>query len=85
MITWLSRNQNRIKVPFFLGCIVINVGKHAETESLIKKKMHFKRKYFSKIYSEQILTSVKIYLHIMGHGGNCSYFHQADFHTSTEG
>ena len=43
------------------------VGKHAETGSLIK--MHFKRKHFSEICSEQILTRVKIYLHKMGHGG----------------
>ena len=43
------------------------VGKHAETESLIK--MHFKSKHFLEICSEQILTRVKIYLHKMGHGG----------------
>ena len=52
------------------------VGKHAETEILIK--MHFKRKQFSEICNEHILTRVKIYLHKMGHGGNCYYFHQAD-------
>ena len=52
------------------------VGKHAENESLIK--MHFKRKHFSEICSEQILTRVKIFLHKMGHGGNCNNFHQAD-------
>ena len=55
------------KVRFFLGCVLIIVGKHAETESLIK--MHIKRKHFSEICSEQILTRVKIYLHKMGHGG----------------
>ena len=43
------------------------VRKHAETERLIK--MHFKRKHFSEICSEQILTRVKINLHKMGHGG----------------
>ena len=53
--------------PLVLGCVLINVGKHAETERLIK--MHFKRKYLSKICTEQILTRVKIYLHKMGHGG----------------
>ena len=30
--------KNRIKAPCFLGCVLINVGKHAETESLIKQK-----------------------------------------------
>ena len=68
MITRLSRTKNRIKGPvFLLGCVLIMVGKHAETESL--KKMHFKRKHFSEICSEQILTRVKIYLRKMGHGG----------------
>ena len=68
MITRLSRNQNRIKDPFFfLGCVYIIVGKHAETERLIK--MHFKRKHFSEICRKHILTGVKIYLHKMGHGG----------------
>ena len=68
MITRLSRNQKQNKRSvFFLGCVLINVGKHAETESLIK--MHFKRKYFSKIWSKQILTRVKVYLHNKGHGG----------------
>ena len=55
------------KVRFFLVCVLIIVGKHAATESLIK--MHFKRKHFSEICSEQILTRVKIYLHKMGHEG----------------
>ena len=32
----------------FLGNVLINVGKHVETESLIKKK-HFKEKDFSEI------------------------------------
>ena len=67
MITLLSWNQNRIKGPFFLRCAMIIVGMHAKTESLIK--MHFKRKHFSEIGSEQILTRVKMYLHKMGHGG----------------
>ena len=44
----------------------MTVGKHAETESFIK--MHFKRKHFLEICSEQILTRVKIYLHKRGHG-----------------
>ena len=59
--------KNRIKGSFVPGCVLIIVGKHAEIESLIK--MHFKRKHFSEICSEQILTRVKIYLHKMGHGG----------------
>ena len=68
MIARLSRNpkQNKRSV-FFLGCVYIIVEKHAETESLIK--MHFKRKHFSEICSQHILTRVKIYLHKMGHGG----------------
>ena len=66
MITRLSRNQKQNRRSVFFVCILINVGKHAETKSL--KKMHFKRKYFSKICSEQILTRVKIYLHKMGYG-----------------
>ena len=45
----------------------MNIGKHAETESLLN--MHFKRKHFSEICSEQMLTRVKIYLHKMGHWG----------------
>ena len=66
--------KNRIKGPlFFLEYVLINVGKHVETESLIT--MHFKRKPFAEICSEQILTHVKIYLHSMGHGRNCNYFH----------
>ena len=77
MITRLHHEtQNKIKGPFFLRCVLMIVGKHAETESLIK--MRFKRKHFSEIFSEQILTRVKIYLHKMGHGGNCNYIHQAD-------
>ena len=52
------------------------VGKHAETESLIK--MHFKRKYFSEICSEQILTRVKIVFIRLFMLENCNYFHQAD-------
>ena len=55
--------KNRIKGPFFLGCVLINVGKHAETESLIKNA--FQTKVFSKIRSEQILTHAKKYLHKM--------------------
>ena len=65
-LSWIKK-KNRIKAPFFLGCVLINVVKHAKSESLIKK--HFKRKHFSEICSEQILTKVKIYLHQMGHGG----------------
>ena len=45
MITRLSRNQKQNKRSVFLGCVLIIVGKHAETESLIK--IHFKRKHFS--------------------------------------
>ena len=68
MITRLSQNQKQNKRSvFFLGCVLIIIEKDAETESLIK--MHFKRKHFSEICSEQILTRVKIYLHKMGHGG----------------
>ena len=66
MIRWLSWNQNRIKAPFFLGYDLIIVGKYAETKGLIK--MHCKRKHFSEICNEQILTRVKIFLHKMGHG-----------------
>ena len=69
MITWLSWSQKQIKSSVFLGYVLKNVGEHAETESLIKKKKHFKRKHFSEICSEQILKLVKIYLHQMGHGG----------------
>ena len=71
--------KNRIKDPFFLGFVLINVGKHAGTESLIE--MHFKRKHFSEICIEEILSRVKIYLHQTGNGvgaGNRNYFHQAD-------
>ena len=60
------RPQKQNKKSVFLGCVLIIVGKHAETESLIK--MHFKRKHFSEICSEQILTRMKIHLHKMGHG-----------------
>ena len=63
------------KVRFFFLDVII-VEKHAEPESLIK--MQFKRKNFSEICSEQILTRVKINLHKMGHWGDCNYFHQAD-------
>ena len=68
MIRWLSWNQKQDKSSvFFLGCDLIIVGKYAETKGLIK--MHFKRKHFSEICNEQILTRVKIFLHKMGHGG----------------
>ena len=62
----MEPKQNKRSV-FFLGYVLINVGKHAETESLTK--MHFKRKHFSEICSEQLLTRVKIYLNNMGHEG----------------
>ena len=65
--TAITEQKTELKVRFFLGRVLIIVGKHAETESLIK--MHFKRKHYSEICSEQILTRVKIYLHKMGHGG----------------
>ena len=57
MITRLSRIQKQNKSPFFVGYVLINVGKHTQTESLIKK--HFKRKHFSEICSVQILTHMQ--------------------------
>ena len=40
MITRLSPNPNKNKRSVFFGYVLINVGKHTETENLIK--MHFK-------------------------------------------
>ena len=65
--TAITEPKTEQKVRFFLGCVLIIVGKYAETEKLIK--MHFKRKHFPEICIAQILTRVKIYLHKIGHGG----------------
>ena len=39
-------DQKQIKSSVFLGYVLINVGKHAETESLIKKKAFQKKAFF---------------------------------------
>ena len=60
----------------FLGNVLINVGKHVETESLIKKKA-FQRKRFFGNTSEQILTHVQnIPSSNESWGKNWDYFHQ---------
>ena len=37
IITRLSRDQKQIRKPFFLGYVLLDLGKHVDTEGVMKK------------------------------------------------